>query len=320
MEKVQPGFSRAAINAVKNGLPVFSLTSDLPGSTGIAAFHKAYPDHFIDMGIAESNMVGTAIGLSKQGIIPIVDTFAQFGVTKGNLPLIMASLSQSPIIALFSHTGYQDAADGASHQSTTYMAAVSSIPHTTVINCTCSSEAESLMTKAIESYKTKREKGENPDSVIFFFGRENHPSYFEQKANYQWEKAQVISEGSHITIVATGPLLQKAIEAREILKTKNISATIINNSFVNRPDTKTIGDSIKKTAGLLVTLEDHQLIGGMGSMLSHALLQEGYQFKLKSLGGKGEFGQSAYKADELYNLHGMGTENLVSACLDLIHS
>ena len=270
------------------------------------------------MGIAESNMVGTAVGLSKQGIIPIVDTFAQFGVTKGNLPLIMASLSQSPIIALFSHTGYQDAADGASHQATTYMSAVSSIPYTTVINCTCSSEAESLMTQAIESFKEKREKGENPNSVIFFFGRENQPSHYIKDANYEWVKAQVISEGSDVTIVATGPLLNKAIEAAEILKTQNIHATVINNSFVNLPDTKTIGDALNKTGGRLVTIEDHQLIGGMGSMLSHALLQDGQSFKLKSLGGTGKFGQSAYTADQLYDLHGMGTQSVVSACKDLI--
>ena len=92
---------------------------------------------FVEVGIAEANMVSTGAGLAKAGFIPIVDTFGQFGVTKGNLPLTMAALSQAPVIAIFSHVGFQDAADGASHQATTYFAAVSAIPHTVVIAPSC---------------------------------------------------------------------------------------------------------------------------------------------------------------------------------------
>ena len=95
-------------------------------------------------------IVSTGAGFAKAGFIPIVDTFGQFGVTKGNLPLTMAALSQAPLIAIFSHVGFQDAADGASHQATTYFAATSAIPHTTVIACSCSDEAEALMYQAIQ--------------------------------------------------------------------------------------------------------------------------------------------------------------------------
>jgi len=313
MEKVQPGFARATIKAAKEGLPVFSLTSDLQGSTGIKAFHAEYPERYIDMGIAESNMISSAIGLSKQGLIPIVDTFAQFGVTKGNLPLTMANLSEGPFIALFSHTGFQDAADGASHQATTYMAAVSSIPHTTVVNCTCSSEAEAYMYQAIKSFEDKRAKGEAPDSVLFFFGRENHPEYYVKDSSYEWGKAQVISEGSDVTIVATGPLLGKALAAADKLKEQGVSAAVINNAFVNKPDVKTIAASLNKTGGKLITIEDHQVIGGMGAQLVHALSTNDISFKARTLANNGKFGQSAYKADHLYDIHKLNVDGIVEA-------
>ncbi len=312
-EKVQPGFSRAAIKAVKKGLPVFSISSDLQGSTGIAAFQKECPNHYLDLGIQESNMISTAIGLSKQGMIPIVDTFAQFGVTKGNLPLIMSALTQGPIIALFSHAGLQDAADGASHQATTYLAAVSSIPHTIIVNCTCSSEAEAYMTMAIESFDKAYKEGKVPESVIFFFGRENHPVYLKENKLYKWEKAQVLTEGSDGVIVASGPMVPKALKAQEILQKQGQKITVINNAFTNRPDLKTIGNALKKGQSKLITLEDHQITGGMGAQLIHALKIQGHEFKAASLGIPHQFGQSAYKADHLYDVYNLSPTGIIEA-------
>jgi len=312
-EKVQDGFARAAIKAAKEGLPVFSLSSDLQSSTGIKAFHKEFPDHYIDLGIAESNMVSSAIGLSKQGLIPIVDTFAQFGITKGNLPFIMAGLSEGPVIALFSHTGFQDAADGASHQATTYFAALSSIPHITVINCACSSEAETLMYDAIKTFAKEREAGRVPNSVVFFLGRENHPVSYVEGMKYEWNKANVLTEGTDVTIAAAGPMVGKALQAAKLLKEKNISATVINNSFINHVDIETFKTALAKTKGKLITIEDHQVVGGMGSIILHALHLNGIPFQAKTLGIQGEFGQSAYKADQLYARFDLSAEGIVKA-------
>lgn len=312
-EKVQDGFARAAIRAAKEGYPVFSLSSDLQSSTGIKAFHKEFPNNYIDLGIAESNMISSAIGLSKQGLIPIVDTFAQFGITKGNLPFIMAGLSEGPIIALFSHTGFQDAADGASHQATTYFAALSSIPHVTVVNCSCSSEAETLMYEAITHFASEREAGRTPHSVVFFLGRESHPVSYVEAMKYEWNKANVLTRGSDVTIVAVGPMLAKAIEAQKLLSEKNIKATVINHSFVNHVDIETLKTELSKTNNKLITIEDHQIIGGMGSMIVHALMDHGVQFKSKSLGIQGEFGQSAYKADQLYARYDLSAQGIINA-------
>ncbi len=312
-EKVQAGIAKAMIQATKEGLPVYSISADLQGSTGVAPFHKAFPDRWIEVGVAESNMVNVAAGLSLSGLIPVVDTFAQFGVTKGNLPLTMAALSQAPLVAVFSHTGFQDAADGASHQATTYFAATCSIPQTQVVCCSCSSEAESLMKQALENIDKARQKGETPDSVIFFVGRENYPAYYQENPTYEWGKAQVLKEGSDGVIVASGPMLAKALEAESLLQAKGFSITVINNAFINSSDVETIATAVQKAKGKLITIEDHQLIGGMGAQLSHKLLQKRVSLKLHSIGIPNHFGQSAYTADDLYQMHGMTAEKIVEA-------
>ena len=94
------GLAKAAIKAAQEGYPVFSISADVQGSTGISTFQKSFPDRFIEVGVAEANMISTGAGFAKAGFIPIIDTFGQFGVTKGNLPLTMAALSQAPVIAM----------------------------------------------------------------------------------------------------------------------------------------------------------------------------------------------------------------------------
>src|ERR671918_3150189 len=176
-------------------------------------FQKSFPDRYLDVGVAEANMVSTGACFAKAGFIPIVDTFGQFGVTKGNLPLTMAALSQAPVIAMFSHVGFQDAADGASHQATTYFAATSAIPHTVVIAPSCSDEAEALMYEAIKRFAADKTAGKDPDNYIFFVGRENYPLTWVENAKYEWGKAQILSQGSDVVLIASEPLLSKAIEA-----------------------------------------------------------------------------------------------------------
>jgi transketolase len=317
-DKVQAGIAKAATKAAVAGYPVFSISSDVQGSTGISPFQKSFPERFIEVGIAESNMISTAVGYAKLGFIPVVDTFGQFGITKGNLPLTMAVLSQAPVIALFSHVGFQDAADGASHQATTYYAAVSSIPHTTVISPSCSDEAESLFFQAIERYAADAKAGHNGENYIFFVGRENYPLYWVEGAKYPWGKAQVLSEGTDVTIVGAGPLLNAAITAGKKLAEIGISATVINTPFINKPDVETIGAAVKKTGGKLVTIEDHQAVGGLGAQLSHALSEAGIAHSIKTHAIHGEFGQSAYLASELYDKHHMNAAGIVASAKALL--
>ncbi len=317
-DKVQAGLAKAAIRAAADGYPVFSISSDVQGSTGISPFQKTFPERFVEVGIAESNMISVAAGYAKTGYIPVVDTFGQFGVTKGNLPLTMAALSQAPVIALFSHVGFQDAADGASHQATTYLAAVSAIPHTVVIAPSCSDEAEALMYEAIRRQAEDRKAGRDGESYVFFVGRENYPLSWVEGATYPWGKSQVLREGRDVVLVGTGVLVNKAIEAGKLLAERGVSATVIGHPFVNRPDVAVIGAAVARCGGRLVTIEDHQVVGGMGAQLSHALSAAGVAHRARTLGIPGEFGQSAYLAEELYQKYGLTGPKMAEAAEALV--
>jgi transketolase len=317
-DKIQAGLARAAVRAAAAGYPVYSVSSDVQGSTGMSAFQKAFPDRWVDVGIAEANMVSVGAGFAKLGYVAVVDTFGQFGVTKGNLPLTMAALSQAPVIAVFSHVGFQDAADGASHQATTYFAAVSSIPHTVVIAPSCADEADALMFAAIRRQVEARQAGEDGESAVFFVGRENYPVSWVADAAYPWGKAQVLQQGSDVVLAGCGPLLGKALEAARLLAERGIRAGVVNNPFVNRVDVETFSPMVAACGGRLVTIEDHQVIGGMGAQLSHALSRAGVAHRVRSLGIRGEFGQSAYVAEHLYEKHGLTGRAMADAAVELL--
>jgi len=312
-DKIQVGIASGLKKAAEAGYPVYSVSSDLQGSTGIKAFQTAFPDRYIDIGIAESNMVSTAVGLSKAGLIPVVDTFAAFGVTKGNLPLIMASLSQAPVIAVFSHTGFQDAADGASHQSLTYMSALASVPHLNIVNLSSAKEAEEYVFAAVEKIAKDREAGRDGESYVFFLGRENFKLENKENLNYPLHKAQKLTSGKKAAIIVSGSLVEEAMKAAEQLG----DVTVINHAFVNNSDFKEIATWVKESGSNLITVEDHQLIAGMGSQVIHQLKLLGAEFKVKSLAVKGEFGQSAYSANELYAKHQLDSSAIVEAITSL---
>lgn len=321
-EKIQTGISSAMIRARKAGLPVVSVTSDLPGSTGVAGFRKEFPQDSFDVGVAESNMISTAAGMSKLGYIPVVDTFAQFGVTKGALPITMGALSEAPIIAVFSHTGFQDAADGASHQALSYMAMLSSIPHVDVYSLSCSEEADALMFAALENFAKDTKAGKVPHSSIFFLGRENFPKTFVAGAKYDLKKAQILKDttaghAKSVVLATTGSLVLQALEAADKLASEGVGAVVVNCANINHVDVETMKTALAKAQGRMVTVEDHQVIGGFGQILCHALLQNGVEFKVKSLGVKGEFGQSSYTALELYKKHGVDAGAIAKAAKSL---
>ena len=318
-QKVQVGVSKALIRKRQEGLPVISVSADLPGSTGLAEFQKAYPSETQDVGVAESNMISVAAGAAKFGFIPVVDTFAQFGVTKGALPLTMAALSQAPVIAIFSHVGFQDAADGASHQALSYFSMVSSIPHTKVVALTCSDEAEALVAQAVDDFAATTRAGQTPDSYVFFLGRENFPAHY-GSAEYRLGHAQVVRDSANakLVIAAAGAMLGQALTAAQELSRSGIECIVVNPSIINRPDTAAFRLLLERVGGRLLTVEDHQLVGGMGSLLIHALIQEGVSLRAKSLGVKGEFGQSAYNAIDLYRKHGLDATAIAAAARTML--
>ena len=286
--KAQKGISQALIEAKEKGLPICSLSSDLQGSTGVMDFRKKFPESSFDFGVAESSMISAGIGFSKLGFIPVVDTFSQFAVTKGALPFIMSSLSQAPVIGIFSHIGFQDAADGASHQALSYFAKTCSLPNTQVFALSSKKEAYEILTEVLFDFQEKRKKGEVPKSSIFFLGRENFPeSYTDEVAKAT--KAQVLvsskKEENPVLIVSAGPLIFEAVSAAKELKKEGKAVCLINSPCVSHPDIKTISKYLEICGGRLVTVEEHQIHGGLSSILTLTLKEKGHQIKrLKALG------------------------------------
>ncbi len=320
-EKIQDGVAKALIEAVeKNHYPVISVSADLQGSTGVESFRKKFPQNTFDIGVAEANMVSVGIGLSKQGYIPVVDTFAQFGVTKGALPFIMSGLSEGPMIGVFSHTGFQDAADGASHQALSYISMLGSIPNVDLYCLTCSTEAYALVSQAVEKFVQARAKNQVPRTSIFFLGRETFPPSFNPQLKYEIGNAQILSEqlldAKNVLIAVSGSLVTYALKAQEELKNKGIGSIVINPSIMNHIDIGTLKAAMEKTNGNIITLEDHRQVGGMSSYISQALLENKVAVKnFVSLGVAEHFGRSAYKADELYRANNMDDKAIVEAAL-----
>lgn len=321
-EKVQDGVSKALIDAVeKLQLPVISISADLQGSTGVEGFRKKFPAHTFEVGVAESNMMSMGIGLSKQGYLPIVDTFAQFGVTKGALPLIMSGLSEAPIMGIFSHTGFQDAADGASHQALAYLAMSGSIPHVETYCLTCSQEAYHLVTQALQQMAEDKRRGHAGKSYLFFLGRETFAPQFNESITYKLGKAQMISDrlenfSKKVMIAVSGSLVAQALEAQEKLTQNKIGSIVVNPAVMNAPDIEFFAKWLPKADGNLVTMEDHRVVGGMGSVLVHGLVTAGIKItSCHSLGVGDEFGRSSYTANQLYARHGLDASAVVQAVM-----
>ncbi len=322
--KIQDGVSQALIDKKKEGHPLISVTSDLSGSTGLGAFCKQFPESTIDMGVAEANMISVATGLSKSGYVPVIDTFARFGTTKGALPFIMSSLSRAPMLAIFSHVGFQDAADGASHQSLSYYAMTHSLPGLETYHLTCKDEAYSLIGQAVDRFVYQVKKGRKPQSVVFFLGREKFPSrYTDQGERFELGKAQIVMDTSDVypesvTLIGTGALLGECVAAGQRLVERNIGVIVINPSAIKNPDIDTISKAINKTRGRLLVVEEHQRKGGFNCLLAGELAQRGLDFKMRVLAVEDHFGRSAYSAKDLYCRYGLDFASIQREVMEML--
>ncbi len=320
--KVQAGIGRALIYCrEKKNWPVISISSDLQGSTGVLPFRKKFPEYSFDMGVAEANMISVATGFSKQGFIPVVDTFTQFAVTKGALPLFMANLSQAPVIGVFSHLGLTDAGDGASHQCLSYLAQTGALPMTDVYVLSSSEEAFSLMTEAVQSFASAYKAGKTPRTRIFFMGRETFPcSYLPEGYDYKLGRAQLIYSGGEgktraLTLWAEGPLLKEALLAGHTLTKKGWKVLVVNASSINKPDMDILLSCLRETNFRLLSVEDHRLTGGMGAFVAQSLQLKGVKVDMRSLAVSADFGRSACKASHLYKKEGLLAPDIVKQVL-----
>ena len=283
------------------------LDADLAAATKTGIFKKAYPDRHIDCGIAESNMMGVAAGLSLTGKIPFVSSFAMFAAGRA-FEQVRNSIGYPHLNVKIgaTHAGITVGEDGASHQCNEDIALMRSIPGMVVMCPADDIEAKAAVRAALEY--------EGP--VYIRFGRAAVP-VINDKPDYKFEigKGSVVREGKDVTIVATGIMVDSAMGAAEKLAADGIAAEVINICTIKPIDRDIIIKSAQKT-GKVVTCEEHSVIGGLGSAVCEVLSEE-CPVKVKRIGMQDVFGESGSAAD-LVKKYGLDAEGVYKSVKEFI--
>jgi len=295
------GFGDGIFELGKSNPNVVALTADLAGSMKLNAFIKAFPERFIQCGIAEANMIGIAAGLTIGGKIPFTTTFANFS-TGRVYDQIRQSVAYSGknVKICASHAGLTLGEDGATHQILEDIGLMKMLPGMTVI-VPCDYNQTKAATIAIADYQ---------GPVYRLFGRPVWPIFTHADEPFVIGKAQQFSEGSDVSIFACGHMVWKAIEAGRILKEKGINAEIINIHTIKPLDTDAVIASIRKT-GCAVTAEEHNVLGGLGDSIAQTAAKS-FPIPIEMIGTQDTFGESG-KPTELLKKYGLDTEFIVAA-------
>jgi transketolase len=295
------GFGDGIFELGKTYPNLVALTADLAGSLKLNAFIKAFPDRFIQCGIAEANMIGIAAGLTIGGKIPFTTTFANFS-TGRVYDQIRQSVAYSGknVKICASHAGLTLGEDGATHQILEDIGLMKMLPGMTVI-VPCDYNQTKAATIAI---------AEHVGPVYLRFGRPVWPIFTPADEKFIIEKAQQLAEGSDVSIFACGHLVWKAVEAAKQLKEKGIHADVINLHTIKPLDEQAIIASLKKT-GCAVTAEEHNVIGGMGDSVTQVAAKH-CPTPIEMIGTQDTFGESGTPT-ELLKKYGLDTPFIVSA-------
>lgn len=295
------GFGAGLSELGKTNPAVVALCADLTGSLKMDAFQKAHPERFFQVGIAEANMMGMAAGLTIGGKIPFTGTFANFS-TGRVYDQIRQSIAYSGknVKICASHAGLTLGEDGATHQILEDIGLMKMLPHMVVIN-PCDYNQTKAATMAIADYH---------GPVYLRFGRPAVPNFTPADQKFEIGKAVLLNEGKDVTIIATGHLVWKAIEAGEQLAAMGIDAEIINIHTIKPLDEEAILKSIAKT-GCVVTAEEHQMNGGLGDSVAQLLARKA-PAPQEYVAVNDSFGESG-TPDELMVKYGLDTANIVDA-------
>ncbi|WP_456010598.1 transketolase family protein [Clostridium butyricum] len=263
------------------------LDADLSKSTKTNGFKKEFPDRFFNAGIAEQNLMGMAAGMSNIGLVPFASTFAVFATGRA-FEIIRNSICypKANVKIAATHAGITVGEDGGSHQSIEDIALMCSLPNMTVI-------VPADHREAMEATKAAAMM-EGP--VYLRFGRCNTEDIFDDSYKFEIGKGTEIKKGDDAAIIATGMMVQKAIEAAKYLESEGIHVRVINISTIKPIDKEIIIKAAKETKGI-VTAEEHSIIGGLGSMVSSVVCDK-YPCKVKMIGIEDKFGESG-TPDEL---------------------
>lgn len=295
------GFGAGLYELGKKNKNVVALCADLTGSLKMNEFANEFPDRFFQCGISEANMMGAAAGLTIGGKIPFAGTFANFATGRVYDQLRQSiAYSDKNVKICASHAGLTLGEDGATHQIMEDIGLMKMLPGMVVIN-PCDYNQTRAATMAI---------AEHNGPVYLRFGRPKVPNFTPEDQTFEIGKAILLNEGADVTIIATGHLVWKAIEAGEILEQKGISAEIINIHTIKPLDEEAILTSVKKTKAV-VTAEEHLLNGGLGDSVAQ-LLGRKLPTPIEMVAVDDTFGESG-KPEELLKKYGIDTENVVEA-------
>ncbi|MCR5719739.1 MAG: transketolase family protein [Lachnospiraceae bacterium] len=307
MKATREGYGEALLELGNELQSVVVMDADLAGATRTGVFKKAFPDRFFNAGIAEANMMGIAAGLSLSGKIPFVSSFAMFATGRA-YEQVRNSIGYPHLNVKIcaSHAGITVGEDGASHQCIEDISLMRGIPGMVVISPADVVEAKAA-TKAAAYYK---------GPVYIRYGRSNVP-VINDRDDYKFEigKGTLIKEGKDVTIVATGICVDSSIKAAEALKSEGIDAEVINISTIKPLDTEIILKSAKKTKKV-VTVEEHSIIGGLGSAVCE-FLSENYPVKVLRVGIKDVFGESG-SAAALFEKYGLDSKGVTKAVKEFL--
>ena len=285
---------------------IVALDADLSGSTKTSTFAKAFPDRFFNVGIAEQDLITTALGLSLTGKIPFAATFAVFATGRTYDQIRNSVCYQKANVKIIgAHGGITVGEDGASHQALEDVALMRGLPNMTVI---CPSDYEQMR-------QVIRFAAEYNGPVYIRMSRMDVPCVYDSNYKFSLNKAVTLKEGTDVSIFVTGDILSEAIKAVDILKENNINAELINVPVIKPLDKETVLKSVQKTK-LAITIENHSIIGGLGSAVAE-LVSETEPHRVYRIGINDEFGQSG-TPQELLQHYGLDASGISRRVIELI--
>jgi len=300
-KETRGGFGEGILEAGRRNPNVVALTADLGGSLKLNAFIKEFPDRFVQCGIAEANMIGVAAGLTIGGKIPYTTTFANFSTSRVYDQVRQSvAYSGKNVKICASHAGLTLGEDGATHQVLEDIGMMKMLPGMAVV-VPCDFNQTKAATIAIADY-------EGP--VYLRFGRPKWPNFTAEDQKFELGKAQLLAEGTDVSIFACGHMVWLAVEAARMLAAKGISAEVINIHTIKPLDEAAVVASIRKT-GCIVTAEEHQINGGLGDSIANVASRE-CPAPHEYVAVMDTFGESGTPKD-LLQKYGLTKENIAAA-------
>lgn len=305
-QATRQAYGEVLVELGANNKDLVVMDADLSKSTMTVGFSKAFPERFFNMGIAEQNMYGVAAGLAASGKTVVASTFAMFATGRA-FEIIRNSIGYPHLNVKIcaTHAGVTVGEDGASHQAIEDIALMRTIPGMTVLNPSDGVSAR----KAVEAALAM----EGP--VYVRLGRAAVPIVYDEDMDFEIGKGILVKDGTDVTIVATGIMVNEAMQAAEKLEAEGISARIIDIHTIKPIDEEIIVKAAKETRGI-VTAEEHSIIGGLGSAVAEVTAKNA-PAKIRMIGIQDRFGQSG-KPDQLMVEYNLTADDIVKACKELL--